>query len=243
MVGAMANTSDKQDTINEHILEFRYKPNPKVLDNRGVWAEVLSEEMELTEWRIVDNRIDVFSPNEDQKVFVSFRNAGFVVNDSPLPDYFPNKAVKVLRCLFKFEGFGNNIAIERIGVRSRFCVPFAGEFKTLTELYESRFLTLTQRAKTKLGEGCQLIDIGGPLNFADNAGNFNTMSGPMARAQLIDFFKRETGFPDVGLFIDIDYWKKPGCQMSENEIVGTVKNLAAAAWTRYEQIRDTVLGE
>lgn len=29
--------------INQHIFEIRYKPNPKILDYRGTWAEMLTQ--------------------------------------------------------------------------------------------------------------------------------------------------------------------------------------------------------
>jgi hypothetical protein len=85
------------------------------------------------------------------------------------------------------------------------------------------------------------VDIGGPLNFADSLGNFNTMSGPMARAQLAAFFKKDEGFPEVGLFIDIDYWRRPEKDVPGAEVVSAVKSFAEAAWARHEGIRDLIL--
>jgi hypothetical protein len=53
--------------LNEHVLEVRYKPNPKVLDYRGTWAESISDHMKLPEWRIVENRIDIY----DKKIRIT----------------------------------------------------------------------------------------------------------------------------------------------------------------------------
>ncbi len=198
--------------------------------------------MELSEWHIAENRIDIYSTTHDQQVFVGFRNAGFVASDTPTPNYFQDKASKLIRCLFKLEGFGNLIVVERIRVRSRFCTPFNGKFEKLCERYETGFLTLAKEAREVLGDTCRLIDIGGPLNFVDSIGNFNTMSGPMARTQLITFFKKEIGFPEVGLFVDIDYWRRPEKDMGGNEVIAVVKSFAEAAWARHEQIRKLVMG-
>jgi hypothetical protein len=136
--------SQAVDSItNEHVLEIRYKPNPKVLDHRGTWAEEISRHMELSEWRIVENRIDIFSKTQDVHAFVGFRNAGLVARDTPTANFFPDKAVKLLRYLFSLEGFGDPLTVERLGVRSRFCTPFDGTFETLCERYATRLLTLT----------------------------------------------------------------------------------------------------
>lgn len=43
---------------NEYIFEIRYKPNPKVLDLRGSWAEVITKRMEFEHWSISNNRLD-----------------------------------------------------------------------------------------------------------------------------------------------------------------------------------------
>ena len=91
--------------LNEHVLEVRYKPNPKVLDYRGAWAESISDHMNLPEWRIVENRIDIYDKKNKDHAFVGFRNAGFVAHDTPTKNYFSDKAVKFLKHLFSFEGF------------------------------------------------------------------------------------------------------------------------------------------
>jgi hypothetical protein len=46
-------------TASEHVFEIRYRPNAKILDKRGEWAEKLSHELELPAWRIGANRLDV----------------------------------------------------------------------------------------------------------------------------------------------------------------------------------------
>ncbi len=46
--------------LNAHTLEVRYKPNPKILDYRGTWAELISNHMNLSEWKIIENRIDIY---------------------------------------------------------------------------------------------------------------------------------------------------------------------------------------
>ncbi len=55
----MFPTQSKNDVISEAVFEIRFKPNPKVLDFRGVWAEQISKHMNLSEWRIDTNLIEI----------------------------------------------------------------------------------------------------------------------------------------------------------------------------------------
>lgn len=229
--------------ISEHTVEIRYKPNPKILDFRGTWAENISDHMGLPDWGIIENRIDIFSKAKNMHAFVGFRNAGFVTVDAPTSNYFPNQATKLFKYLFGLDGFGDPIFVERLGVRFKFCTNFDGKFEELCEKYSTSFLSITDKAKKALGENVKLIDIGGPLNFVDGLGNFNTMSGPMAKAQTEQFFKKHDEYPEVGLFFDIDYWRKPEKELGGKEVVATLKSFAEAAWQRHEAIKTLVLSE
>jgi len=233
----------EKPVVNEHVLEIRYKPNPKILDLRGTWAEQVSLHMDLPHWRIVENRIDVFTEGESIHAFIGFRNGGMTALDTPTKNFFPDQATKLLRFLFSLDAFGDPLFVERLGVRSKFCTPFSGEFDELKERYSTRYLSLTEKARQAIGEKVKLIDIGGPLNFADHLGNFNTMSGPMPREQFSGFFKRKEGFPKVGLFLDIDYWLRPNESIAGKKLIKEIYAFAIAAWERYERIRDLILGD
>jgi hypothetical protein len=78
-------------TINEHILEIRYKPNAHLLDFRGEPATSISQHMELTEWRIDENRVDVYSKDQAVRFFAAFRNSGAVMRNTSLADFFQIK--------------------------------------------------------------------------------------------------------------------------------------------------------
>jgi hypothetical protein len=68
--------SNNSNFISENIIEVRYKPNPKLLDYRGTWAEMISTYLELSEWKIVENRFDVFDKDKSKRIFVSFEMKG-----------------------------------------------------------------------------------------------------------------------------------------------------------------------
>lgn len=229
--------------INQHILEIRYKPNPKILDYRGTWAEMISSHMKLPEWHILENRIDIYDKAHRNHAFVGFRNSGFVCNNSPAKSYFPNRAVRFCNFVVGLDGFEKQPFVERLGIRSKFCTSFAQGFEELKNRYASKYLHLTKEAKEVIN--ARLVDIGGPLNFADRLGNFNTMSGPMEKKQILRFFEniKENEVPDVGLYYDIDYWLKPNRKMNIDEISTTIKEFAECSWDRYGRIKNLVLGD
>ena len=236
----MANAKTSS-SVSEHILEIRYKANPKVLDYRGTWAELISEEMNLAHWRIIENRIDIFDLERENRAFVGFKNAGLVVRNSPTANYFPDKARKLFRFLFTLEGFDKTPFVTRIGVRSRVVTPFSGSFDNLLTRFSSRYLGLTPDAKKALN--AELVDIGGPLNFKDKHGTFNTSSGPMPKSQIskVFEFEDEDNLPDVGLYIDIDYWLKPEKTVADKRILELIRTFTEQAWRRHSQIRDLIL--
>ena len=144
----------------------------------------------------------------------------------------------------QLQGFESEPFLERIGVRSRFLIPFAESFETLVQNYASRYMGLTSTAESRLD--ATLVDIGGPLNFKDQLGNFNTMSGPMKSDQVSQFIQlledEDDELPDVGLYVDIDYWITPQKQLKSVDILKTIRAFAQAAWTRSDQIQTLVFG-
>jgi len=225
--------------ITEHTFEIRYKPNPKVLDYRGSWAGAIADHMKLPDWRILENRIDIYDEKSGERAFVGFRNAGFVTHNTPTKNYFPEKATKFFRYILNLDGFEKNPFVERIGVRSKFCAKYEGSFEELRERYTSNYLSLTDRAKKIVD--AKLLDIGGPINFADRHGNFNTVSGPMIHEQLTQYFGKAEGLPNVGLYFDIDYWLKPNEEMEGREILRHIEEFANSAWDRFENISKLIL--
>ncbi|MFH1654452.1 MAG: hypothetical protein ABIE74_10440 [Pseudomonadota bacterium] len=229
------------DIINTNTFEIRYKPNPKALDYRGAWAEVISEHLQLPRWRILENRLDVYNEQTGERAFVGFRNAGYVVHNSQTDNYFADKIIKFVKFLVTLNGFEKEPFIERIGVRSIYCKKYKESFEKLKNLYLERYMNLTDAAKKLLD--ATILDIGGHVNFADKHGNFNTMSGPMEQKQMNQFFDQEYigDLPDIGLFFDIDYWLTPKKQMGPGDISSHINDFSEAARERFEQMASHIM--
>lgn len=232
---------DLPKAVNELTFEIRYKPNAKVLDHRGTWAEQISEHMKLPEWQIVENRVDVFDKDSKNRGFVGFKNAGFVSHDAHTANFFPDQTIKFFKFVLELDGFDSPIFVTRIGVRSKFFTTYEGKFEDLRERYATRFITMTDKAKQIFN--AKLIDVGGPLNFADRHGNFNTVSGPMTNTQAQQFFNRTEELPKIGLYLDIDYWQKPEKQMDNRKILETISTFSNEAWRKYEDICNLIMAE
>lgn len=224
---------------NKFIFEIRYKPNPKVLDYRGIWAEKISDHMKLSEWRIAENRIDVFDKDAKNRAFVGFNNSGFVSNDVPTANYFPEKTVKFFKFVLDIDGFDSPIFVARIGVRSKFFKAYVGTFNDLINKYSTQYLILTDKAKEIIN--ADLTDIGGPLNFKDSHGNFNTMSGPMKAEQAKQYLEREDDLPDVGLYFEIDYWQKPEQRVDNSKILQLISSFSEESWNKHEEINKLII--
>jgi len=225
--------------LNEHILEVRYKPNPKILDYRGTWSAGISKHMDFEHWGIVENRIDAYNEGNSLHAFVGFKHAGFVAVDTEMRDFFANKAVKFFKYLFSLEGFGKQLHVERLGVRSRFGQEYEGTFEELVDKFVANYLSLTEKA-TKIIDA-NLVDVGAPLNFKDKHGNFNTMCGPMKSDQLENYLSKRDSLPELSLYFDIDYWIRPKKLLDEREVIKNIKMFSEMAWNRFESISELII--
>lgn len=227
--------------LNEHILEIRYKPNPKILDQRGKWAEEISAHMKMPDWVVVENRVDIFNKDRRDRAYVGFRSLGYICHGSQTKIYFPDQAVKFMKFVFEYDEFDKAPLIERIGVRSRFCTKYEKTFDDLRDLYCSRYVVLSDKANKAIN--AKVVDVAGYWNFADDLGNFNTQSGPMISTQISQFFNDVdiATVPEVGLYFDVDYSVKPKRNMKEQEIVSVVHGFAERAWKRNDDLKSIVL--
>ena len=230
-----------QHAASQHTFEIRYNPNAEVLDHRGAWTKALSEHMGLSEWRVDDNRLDVFDKGESNRCFVSFRNSGCVTRDTPTDLQFQVHTLKFFKFVLDFSSFPDPLFVQRIGVRARYLTPFAGTFDSLLTRYKDRYLTLTPAADQAIRG--DLVDIGGPLNFTDDYGKFDTNSGPMGSDQSHELFpwRAEDDLPEVGLYYEIDYSRKPRAVVSGSEILQLIKDFSDQGSARHDRVRALVL--
>ena len=239
---------DNQVLPNDQTVQIDFRANPRMLDHRGEWAAKLSERLGLSEWAIVENRIDVFDKPKTEHAIVTFKSAVNTYLDLPSRDDLPTRAAKFLTAVSSLPSFGDPISVNRIGVRSRFCTEYNGSFEQLMKKYCDRYLELKPAALAAIhsysGEAT-MADIGAPLNFKDQYGEFHTHCGPMERRQMkaqYFQFREEAQLPAVGLYYDIDYFVLPKAEMAHEEVITKVVTFAHEAWDRHQRVRKLIVG-
>jgi hypothetical protein len=202
---------------------------------------MLADHMGFPHWKIVENRFDAFDEGDKHRVFVSFRNAGVIVWDSPTSHYFPDQAIKALRFVFAQEAFGDPILVSRFGVRSRFATAFDGDYQELLEGFTTQLFSLSPQAETAIH--AQLTDIAAPLNFEDNHGKINILSGPLTKEELGRAFNlEEDDLPPASFYLDIDYWYTPNQLINAKDIYSKIKLFAEENWNRFSELSQLIIG-
>ena len=233
----------------DNVLEIRYKPNPKFLDSKGRFAKIVLEELQFDHWSINENGFEVNNEDVSERAFLSFNRFGYVVKDSQTNNYFFDKCSKFIKAICNDEIVQKNIYVERIGLRQRKCAEFKGNFETLMDKYNNKMIQSNFICSALQSE---MIDTGCNLNFKDKYGTFNTVSGPMEKEQILEFFfnqeknrytKTKDNVPDVGLYIDLDYWTKPEREISRDEIIRNLKVFAEQAIYKCESFCKFILEE
>jgi hypothetical protein len=237
------------NTINEYILEIRFKPNPKVLDCRGKWAELLASVLNMPHWRISENRIDIYGDKEKieealENSFISFRNAGYVIKNCPSGNHFFKRTKLLIEFLFdRKEAFGKKIHIERIGVRSRFGNEFIGSFNDMLDLYMENYMSPNSNIRTLFD--ADIIDFGGHLTFKNKSSEveMTTMTGPMEKEQLKNFFPFVDNPPEPIFYFEIDSFIKPDVELDIFKVQKTVDELIRSNWSKNNNVVRLVSGE
>nr|MBO2495048.1 hypothetical protein [Clostridia bacterium] len=228
--------------LTEHIFEIRYKAKAQVIDQRGVWANTISEEMQLPYWKIEENRV-LLKDNEDEgKEFAmaGFTNAGYIVKNQPTDNYFKDKVIKYVKILYSLPKFEESLIVTRVGLRIRTCVEYMGNFNELKNRLVYKYYSLNVEAQRLID--AELVDIGANLNFKDQVGNFNTQCGPMVRQQIEEYFRKYPAYPDVGLYYDIDYYIEPNRFVARNDLQKILGKFIENASDKTEKIIKHILG-
>jgi hypothetical protein len=225
----------------EHLLEFRYQPNPKVLDHRGNWVDILRDSLNMSEFGITQDRLDVFDEDHKRRGFVGFKNAGYVTRDDETNNYFVDNSKKFLRNIFKFEDFGPILSVSRIGVRLKTFTGSDSDFEKLKDLYLERIVKLSPKSTEILD--AEVTDIGVPLICKDNVGEFKINFGPMGSKQASQFLNRKVTSHDVGIYFDIDYYINypTNVDMSFHDFSKNLVNLSVKGWEKYNNFMKLLL--
>lgn len=221
--------------LNFCLFEIRYSPNPKVLDNRGKWVSDILPIMEMTDWMITENRLDIRDKDERRKAFCGYKNSSFFMRQVENPNEFYEESKKFLEYFLNQPDFVENLHVERIGVRCKFARTYKGNFDFLLKQYSEKFILVHKNVEDILQ--AKILDIGSPLTLQTPIGTINLMTGPMKEEQLKQYFKFEGNIP-VSIYTDFDYWINPKDVIGINELLITIRDFNNENWARNKTIVD-----
>jgi len=220
--------------LTEHTLEIRFKANPAMIDHRGSWAAIIAREMGLSAWNIKENRIDFSMPDKSQHAFISYRNFGITIKDQQTPNFFADKANKLIRLVMGLREFKKPLPVERIGIRAKICQPYDGEFSIVSNHLRDVFFK--SETLDALGSEESVTDVAAILYFSTKLGQINSVISANDAEQLKRIFQHHEDFPEASWTADMDYFSKTPELMSEKNISKTVSSFVGELDERYAAI-------
>jgi hypothetical protein len=185
----------------EQVFEIRFTPQSKFLDKRGEVTATLGSAF-LNQWNITDNSVDFKSEtNNKVKGFFSFRNMGFAANYPTNSADFSSHAKDFLKRSWQYIPLNE---VVRIGLKTKIVTP-VDSFNDYFKKFRDKFIALDDATLEKFGG--KLVDLSFPLNFAEGLNQFNTLSGPVNKDEVVIFFKDlEDKAPEFGVYCEVDYF-------------------------------------
>lgn len=188
------------DRLSKYVVEFRYRPIPRVVDCRGDLAEAMTSRS-LTEWVIGKDRVDVFNPERSEAVFVSYQNCGIAIEGSSEPIDgllgLLQKAVKQLP----------DQDYQRFGLRLTSYIKTDKAFSSLLKNFQSKLTydAFLDQAPQKV----KIDDIALVYDLSTGEDKIHLQVGPMRAEQAKGFFSTREDVPATGIFIDLDIFSEP----------------------------------
>lgn len=196
-----------ESKLHQHIVEIRHATIFTLADNRGFLAEVLSSQLDLKVVSFTD--IGISLQNEDSSIIVAIdpTRIGISTKNLHTDDIFKGLVTKTLSLISSLSFYKDKLLINRIGLRIRSCYEYKKSFDKLRALMVEKYMPVPKKILDEFK--MEVIDIGYPINFKDGDYRVNTNCGPMETDQLkqwfYDFTMPDVKFPEVGLYIDVDY--------------------------------------
>lgn len=220
--------------LTEHTLEIRHRPNSVMLDHRGKWAAIVSKAMDLSEWKIIENRVDFRNPDKSIRAFVSFRNFGITVVNQQTHNFFEDKAKKFVKVVTDLSGFDVPLLVERLGVRAKTCSPYDGEFSVVADQVRDKLFNTA--ALAELGGGENVVDVAAVMYFKTIAGQINANLSANTAEQLKRLFPTHEDLPAASWTADMDYFTQSPQQMSVKNVTKTISEFGSELSSRYDAI-------
>jgi virulence-associated protein VapD len=209
------------EIIKHELVELKFNANPEIVDARGRMVKRYSDLMQLELWNFNENQAQIYNKDKSIHLTFEYQRIGLSVNNSTTENFFIDKSMKYFNDVLKQPFFRGTI-YRRLGLRTRYLIPFDGEFDTLLKRYKERYANIMSPLSDILDD--EVVDIGAPLVLRGKKGTYNLTCGVMHKAQSRQYFQNQTReLPEVGLYIDIDYFIQEIPNITSKEIVSYSK--------------------
>jgi len=189
------------ETMKRVIVEIQYKATPKFFDCRGQVIE--SGKKYFQNWSVVGNN-SVKLTDEKRKItgIATHKNTA-VEMLNPDISIFQDTSKSFLRNTLEIIDVKPK-DFTRIGVRTFFAKPFSESMDKLVIMFKEKMLRVNEN---NLPSGFKIKDVGFPFVLAFDDKMCNVTVGPMEKYQFTDILQGTTNLPDVGIYLDVDYFK------------------------------------
>lgn len=194
--------------------------------------------MGLDKWTIIENRVDFRPADKSQHAFVSFRNFGITVKDQPTPNFFEDKANKLVRKVMGFSDFQSPLAVERIGLRAKTCRPLEREFSEVADHFRDVFFK--EDSLDRLRGQDTVVDAAVVLYLKTKLGQINAHITANDLQEIKRLFPNHSEHPEVSWTADMDYFIATPKMMNTKAITKTITSFANELNDHYLAISDLI---
>jgi len=85
-----------------------------------------------------------------------------------------------------------------------------------------------------------ITDVGFPTNFKSSHGAFNIQMGPMRKEQIESMVRWSDDYPDVGLFLDVDYFKTDLGEVTPDHLIKIIRLFNDESWGKLDSVLEKV---
>lgn len=187
--------------LRQLTIEVRYKSTPNLFDSR---SEIINQSKKYFKNWMVSGISYLEVRDKDRKIrgTVSTKNSGVTMSD-PQIGVFKDTSTTFLKNTFETINIKAE-ELKRLGVRSKFAIPYDGSFGELIKVFKERLFKIDDE---KMPSDFKIVDVGVLLDLEVNDKKCHVSLGPMEKQQLEDYLPESDSLPEVGVYVDIDYYK------------------------------------
>ncbi len=197
----------------------------------------------LEHWGMGENGVEVYSEDKKIKVSITHERMGISINDDDNMNTI-SKSISSMHQIISSMSCMSETKIRRIGIRTRSCFEYRDTFHNLFNKFRSNYMNISEPLANAFD--FKIYDIGYPLNYQKDDVFMHTNSGPMQKAQIIEYFSEyyaDTSVPEVGIYTDVDVFEVYEKMIKKVDYEKKIQEFMTVANDRKIQMYKMIVGE